>query len=102
MGETISIDQAQDKLSSLRAGRGGGGESMYKPFLDEAEELKEGEVYTDTVDGYNRVSGLRNYLDDKRTDAFVVKSAKVKEDEDKSQDEARYRVFIYRSEDIEG
>ena len=74
---------------------------MYKPFLDEAESLKKGEVFTETVDGYNRVSGLRNYLDDKRKDAFVVKSAKVKEDEDKSQDEARYRVFVYRAEDVE-
>ena len=101
MGEKLSIDDAQSELAELRAGRGGGGQSMYHPYLEEARDLNKGEVYTDTVEGYNRVSGLRNYLADKEPGNFEVKSAKEEGQDDVSQGEADYRVFIYRAEDVE-
>ncbi len=89
--DTISKDEAEKKLSSLRSG---GRESMFAPMYEEIEDMGEDEVFSATVDGYNRVSGLRNYLDGRGD--YEVRSAKAEGEEDKDQSEAEYKVFVFK------
>lgn len=99
--EKLSIEEANQQLSQLRSGRGGRQSSMYAPLLEEADALNSGEALSDTVDGYARVSGLRSYLDRHRPEQFVVKASKAEGEENKDQQEATYRVFVFRAEDVE-
>ncbi len=98
MGDKISKDEAMTELSQLRSG-GRGGVSMFAPMLDDIKDLGEDEVFTDTVDGYGRVSGLRRYIDDNAKGEFEVKSAKTPGQEDVDQSDAEYKVFVFRSEE---
>ena len=70
---------------------------MFAPMLEEIEDMSGDEVFSTTVDGYNRVSGLRNYLDGKGD--YEVKSAKAEGEEDKDQQNAQYRVFVFRADE---
>jgi hypothetical protein len=98
MGDKISKDEAMTELSQLRSG-GGGGTSMFAPMLGDIEDLGEDEVFTDTVDGYGRVSGLRRYVKNNADGNFEVKSAKTPNQEDVDQSDAEYKVFVFRSEE---
>jgi hypothetical protein len=98
MGDKISKDEAMAELSQLRSG-GRGGQSMFAPMLGDIEDLGEDEVFTDTVDGYGRVSGLRRYIDDNAQGNFEVKSAKTPDQEDVDQSEAEYKVFVFRADE---
>lgn len=99
MGEKIKVNEARQELSELRAGRGG--TSKYASYLEEVDDIKKGEVYTDVVDGYNEVSGLRNYLDRNRPETYVVKAVKHPDDKGKDQNEAKYKVFVFNQDDVE-
>lgn len=99
MGETIKVNEAIEQLSSLRSGRGR--TSKYIDYLEEVDGLKKGEAYADVVDGYNEVSGLRNYLDRNRPEKYVVKAVKHSDDKGKDQNEARYKVFVFNEGDVE-
>lgn len=96
----ISVDEAMQELAELRSGRGGR-VSKYHEYLEATEDLGKGEVYRDVVDGYNEVSGLRNYLDRHRPEQFVVKAVKHPDDKDKEQNEAKYKVFVFNADDVE-
>lgn len=72
---------------------------MFAPMLGDIEDLGEAEVFTDTVDGYGRVSGLRRYVNDNADGEFEVKSAKTPGQEDVDQSDAEYKVFVFRSEE---
>jgi len=98
MGDKISKDEAMAELSQLRSG-GRGGTSMFAPMLDDIKDLEEGEVYTDTVEGYGRVSGLRRYVQNNTQEEYEVKSAKTPGQEDVDQSDAEYKVFVFRSEE---
>lgn len=98
MGDKISKDEAMEELSQLRSG-GRGGQSMFAPMLDDIEDLGEEEVFTDTVDGYGRVSGLRRYIQNNAQGDFEVKSAKTPGQEDVDQSDAEYKVFVFRSDE---
>lgn len=100
MGEKIKVNEAMEELAELRSGRGGR-TSKYAKYLGEVDEINKGEVYTDVVDGYNEVSGLRNYLDRNRPEKYVVKAVKHPDDEGKDQDEAKYKVFVFNQDDVE-
>ena len=98
MGDKLSKDEAMAELSQLRSG-GRGGTSMFAPMLDDINDLEEDEVYTDTVDGYGRVSGLRRYIDNNAKGEFEVKSAKTPGQEDVDQSDAEYKVFVFRADE---
>ena len=91
----LSREEAFDRLKDLRRGRRGK-ESMFDPWLEEIKDLDEGEVFTETVEGYGRVSGLRNLLESRGIgDQYNVKSARENGQGDLSQDEATYEVFVF-------
>lgn len=100
MGEKIKVDEAMQQLSALRTGRGGR-TSKYATYLEEIDGIKKGEVYADVVEGYNEVSGLRNYLDRHRPEKYVVKAVKHPDDKGKEQSEAKYKVFVFDQGDVE-
>ena len=100
MGDTIKVAEARAELAELRAGRGGR-TSKYAEYLSEVDAIKKGEVYTDVVNGYNEVSGLRNYLDRNRPEKYVVKAVKHPDDKGEDQNEARYKIYIFNQKDVE-
>lgn len=86
-------------MKELRDLRGGnrGQDSMFDPWLEEFKDLGPEEVFTNTVEGYGRVSGLRNFLDNRGYgDILEVKSAREDGQEDLDQSEATYKVFVFR------
>lgn len=99
VGEKIKVDEAFAKLNELRSGRGR--TSKYAEYLEEVDNLKKGEAYSDVVNGYNEVSGLRNYLDRSRPEQYEVKAVKHPDDKGKDQNEAKYNVFVFHQEDVE-
>lgn len=99
MGDKIKVDEAFAELNELRSGRGRA--SKYAEYLEEVDDLKKGEAYTDVVEGYNEVSGLRNYLDRSRPEKYVVKAVKHSDDKGKDQNEAKYKVFVFNEGDVE-
>lgn len=100
MPKKLTLEEAQEELKRLRSGRGGR-TSKYAEYLEAAEEMGKGDVITDTLDGYNKVTSLRNYIDRTQPDKYVVKSARHSDDADKDQSDARYKVFIFRAEDVD-
>lgn len=98
--KTISVEDAVEQLTELRSGRGGR-RSKYEDILDALDGMGKNEVYPSEVEGYSQVSSLRNSIQRRFDDEFVVKSSKAKEDAGKDQSEATYKVFIFHKDAAE-
>lgn len=92
--DTLSARQAQDRLSSLRRGRGGR-TSRFQPVLEAVQGVRKGQIVTVSNLARKDVQALRSYIYRQLDrEEYTVKSAREKNAE-------TYTVLIGRAEDFE-
>lgn len=107
-GEKLSIKEAMAKLSELRAGRGGK-KSKFESVIQDALDMKSGQVVRTEAEGYGDVSSLKSTLSNRSEtihddeDRYTVRAERFDEDRGSGVDssDARYHVFVFLTEDVE-
>ena len=89
--ETMSIDEAEEKLNELRSSLYRGRASKYRPLMDKVIDSVDKDNVLKVTMSKTEVGGFRGYLSKHQGDKYVVKSSKAIGSDDE------YIVFVYKT-----